>query len=213
MPERSPLAGRPGVCYLSGVNRFFRPAALGVCCLPMLSSLAPTEASAQTLRSSVSPASLTSIATAVGLLDVAKAKAAITKLESDKQHAKVAAEPLRKAKQALGRAEGAQGGGDTQGADLLLRLSVEWAETARDVVRASIAERKASELTKKAEEAETNVERTRALLAEAQVQTAQAKTRLKELESKTRDKSAAVAQKEADRVDRSTPKASKGKKK
>jgi len=77
------------------------------------------------------------------------------------------AEPVLTAKRALERAAGARLAGDVRQAELLEGLAREWAETARDLVRAAKAEAEAAEIESRAAQAGVRAERQRALLEEA----------------------------------------------
>lgn len=74
---------------------------------------------------------------------------------------------VAKAKKALDRATSARGGGDVRGGEMLEGLAREWAETARDVLRASAAEADAGAVQAAAADAGVQAERARALLEEA----------------------------------------------
>jgi hypothetical protein len=74
--------------------------------------------------------------------------------------------PVLEARRALERARGARAAGDPVHADLLDGLAREWAETARDVVRAAAVEQEASALESTVAELSTRAQRARALLEE-----------------------------------------------
>jgi len=75
--------------------------------------------------------------------------------------------PVEEAKRALERASGARRSGDLHHAELLEGLAREWAETARDLVRAASVEGDAGALELAAAEAGVQAERARSLLEEA----------------------------------------------
>jgi colicin import membrane protein len=75
--------------------------------------------------------------------------------------------PVEEAKRALERASGARRSGDVHHAELLEGLAREWAETARDLVRAASVEADAGTLELAAAEAGVQAERARSLLEEA----------------------------------------------
>jgi hypothetical protein len=97
--------------------------------------------------------------------------------------AKIVAEPLRHAKKALERAHGARMSNDVAHARMLDGLALEWAETARDLVRAAKAEESALTAAKKARELEVQVERARALLEETQARHGRAAADLARIEA------------------------------
>ena len=126
-----------------------------------------------------------------------EAKAAKDKLD------KVVAEPLRHARKALERANGARTAGDTAHARMLDGLALEWAETARDLLRAAAAEKEALATAKKAREIGVQVERARALLEETQARRGRAAADLERAEAEAK-KAAAV---EEERVQKGRSKA------
>jgi hypothetical protein len=75
--------------------------------------------------------------------------------------------PVAEAKRALERAAGARAGGDAKHGERLEGLAREWAETARDLLRAIGAEADAGALQLATADASTQGERARALLEEA----------------------------------------------
>lgn len=117
--------------------------------------------------------------------------------------AKVVAEPVEKAKRSLGRAHEARAAGDAAHARLLDGLALEWAETARDLLRAVDAEITAVGTAQRAREASTRLERARALLEETQARRGRAAAELERVEAGAREAAAAAARVEQDRVDAS----------
>jgi hypothetical protein len=79
----------------------------------------------------------------------------------------IARNPLDEARRALERAAGARRSGDVRHAELLEGLAREWAEIARDVVRAASVEADAGALEVAAADAGLRAERARALLEES----------------------------------------------
>jgi hypothetical protein len=75
--------------------------------------------------------------------------------------------PVEEARRALERAAGARRSGDVRHAELLEGLAREWAETARDVLRAAAVEADAGALELAAADAGLRAERARALLEES----------------------------------------------
>jgi hypothetical protein len=117
--------------------------------------------------------------------------------------ADVVAAPVEQAKKALARAHGARTAGDARHARLLDGLALEWAETARDLLRAADQEAKALEEAQRAREIETQLERARALLAETQARRGRAAAELERLEAEARDAVGAAAAAEQARVEAS----------
>jgi hypothetical protein len=89
--------------------------------------------------------------------------------------------PLEEAKKALERARGARQSGDTAHSELLEGLAREWAETARDLLRATTIEADAGALESAAAQAELRAERARALLEEAISRRGRAEAELEKL--------------------------------
>jgi len=81
--------------------------------------------------------------------------------------AMIARRPIEEAHRALDRGSGARRAGDARHADLLDGLAREWAETARDLVRAAAAEADAGALEIASADAGLRAERARALLEES----------------------------------------------
>src|SRR5215471_18832845 len=79
----------------------------------------------------------------------------------------VARIPIDEARRALERAAGARSARDVHHAELLEGLAREWAETARDVLRAAAVEADAGALELAAADAGVRAERARALLEES----------------------------------------------
>jgi len=90
-------------------------------------------------------------------------------------------EPCEEAKRALERAKGARSAGDVRHADELDGLAREWAETARDLVRAASAEMDAGALESAAADAGVQAERGRALLEETLARRGEAAAELERL--------------------------------
>ncbi len=110
--------------------------------------------------------------------------------------AKVVAEPVRRAREALERARGARTSGDVKHAGELAGLALEWSEMARDLLRAVAAEDAAGAEQHKARKLEAQVERARALLAETQARRARAAAELDRAETEARDAAKAAADQE-----------------
>jgi len=90
--------------------------------------------------------------------------------------------PVAEAQRALERAKGARQAGDVARAELLEGLAREWAETARDTVRAASAETDAVATDKKVAQAVVQTDRARTLLEESIAHLGEARQRLTELE-------------------------------
>jgi hypothetical protein len=90
-------------------------------------------------------------------------------------------EPVEAAQHALERASGARLAGDVRQAELLEGLAREWAETARDLVRAAKTEADATQLEGRAAQAVLRAERQRALLEEAIARRGRAEAELQRL--------------------------------
>jgi len=100
---------------------------------------------------------------------------------SDSSMQAVTRAPVDEAKRALERADGARRAGDVHHAELLEGLGREWAETARDLVRAVSVEADAGALEMAAAEAGVGAERARALLEEAIARRGRAEAELEKL--------------------------------
>jgi len=109
----------------------------------------------------------------------------IEELEADKANQAVIAESLGHAKSVMERARAARSTGDVRVTPFLTQLAMEWATTARDVLRAAKAEADAMSAAKKAAEVRTKVDRARTLLAETQARRGQARAELERLKRET----------------------------
>jgi hypothetical protein len=92
------------------------------------------------------------------------AAALVDTIEKDAAHRAVVADAITHAKDALERAMRLRAVGDEPHARAADGLAREWAETARDLVRAVDAETAAAEVRRKAVEAQARLERLRALV-------------------------------------------------
>lgn len=97
----------------------------------------------------------------------AAATALVQQLSADTAHQAVTADALLEARNALERATRLRVAGDEAHAKAADGLAFEWAETARDVVRAADAEAAGVELRHKALDAQAQLERSRAMVEEA----------------------------------------------
>lgn len=120
--------------------------------------------------------------------DHAVAQALVDQLERDKEHRSVTADALAHARAALERAvrlRGAKIWGhdpDEKHAAQADGLAREWAETARDLVRAVDAEKTAADTRRRAMDAQAQLERTRALVEEAIARVGRLKAAITEAE-------------------------------
>jgi hypothetical protein len=89
--------------------------------------------------------------------------------------------PVEEARRALDRAAGARRSGDIRHAEQLEGLAREWAETARDTLRAAAVEADAGALELAAAEAGLRAERARALLEESIARRGRAEAELEKL--------------------------------
>ncbi|MGK4007094.1 hypothetical protein WMF31_31015 [Sorangium sp. So ce1036] len=150
------------------------------------------------------PAATTTATTAAAAESTA-AKASATTAAAAKapasNAAKVVAEPVAQAKRALQRAHGARVAGDAANARRLDALALEWAETARTLLRAAEAEAAAVDAAERAYKIETKMDRARALLAETQVRRGRAAAELERVEAEARAAAQAAADAEAQRIE------------
>lgn len=102
-------------------------------------------------------------------------------LEAKPDQAKLAKQPLDKARQALDRGHQARAAGDYRHAGMLESLALEWAQTARDLDRAVTAEHRAEKVEKQAADAATKARHARALLEETVARRGRAQERLDRL--------------------------------
>lgn len=98
-------------------------------------------------------------------------------------HAELARDPIQRAEHALRRARDARAAGSHEHAAALESLADEWANTGRDLVRASEVERTASRAETEASELETRLIRARALIEETVARRGRAAELLEQLES------------------------------
>lgn len=120
-------------------------------------------------------------ATAHDLVKDVEAKA------TDAKAKKVVASSLEHAKEALERAHGARAAGDAKHAHMLDGVALEWAENARDLLRAAAAEQVAVAAADKAREAAVKAERARALLEETQARRGRADAELEKALTEERE--------------------------
>lgn len=133
-------------------------------------------------------------ATAFDLVKDVEAKA------TDPKAQKVVASSLEHAKESLERAHGARAAGDAKHANMLEGLALEWAESARDLLRAASAEQAAASAADKAREAAVRAERARALLEETQARRGRADAELEKALTEEREARERAAQAEEARL-------------
>lgn len=100
--------------------------------------------------------------------DGAKAKERLASVPADPTTQALVAEPLKSSRLALGRAHGAKLAGDEEGASLLSRVALGWADAAVALVSAALSESRAAEAEGKTQELKGKIERARSLLAETE---------------------------------------------
>lgn len=106
---------------------------------------------------------------------------------TDAKAKKLVASSIEHAKESLERAHGARAAGDVGHARMLDGLALEWAETARELLRAAAAEQAATSASDKAREAATRAERARALLEETQARRGRADAELEKALNEERE--------------------------
>jgi hypothetical protein len=211
-----PIASARPVCYLPDVPFFNRPCLSAslrrsvsrAAALALAFGLLASAGAARAHDTGTSPAPVTTPAAPPGdganagrIIGEVEAKAKKDKLEQ------VAVEPLRHARKALERANGARASGDTAHARMLDGLALEWAETARDLLRAAAAEKEAVAVAKRARELGVQVERARALLEETQARRGRAAADLERAEAEAREAAKKAAAAEAERIEKGRSKA------
>ncbi|NUP06942.1 MAG: hypothetical protein HOW73_12890 [Polyangiaceae bacterium] len=100
--------------------------------------------------------------------DGKKAKELLAALPADDASKALVADSVKKAKLALGRANGAKLAGDQEGAQILSRLALAWAQTATSTVKAVDTEKRASEAEARTKDRKEKIGRARSLLAETE---------------------------------------------
>jgi cell division protein FtsN len=113
----------------------------------------------------------------------------VAELDRDAAHRSLTAEPTEHAKQALERAVRFRALGDEAHARAADGAAREWAETARDLVRAADAETKAVELRRNAVDEQAQIERLRALVDEGIARIGRLRAELDEAERAAREDS------------------------
>lgn len=146
-------------------------------------------------------------ADALKILDEVKQRA------GDERARELIAEPTARARKALERAYNARSAGDAAHARMLDGLALEWAGTARDLLKAAAVEQTATAATEKSRESAQQVERARALLEETQARRGRAEAELARAEADAREAAQAAQKAEDERVAKGMPKDGAKKKK
>jgi hypothetical protein len=128
-------------------------------------------------------AGATSLAAWASADDRAEAAAVLKELEAVPADAALTRDAIDKAKNALGRAEGARSSGDQHHGALLEALALEWALSGKELVRTAKVERELVALQKKAADLETKAVRAQALVEQTVARRGRAEEKLRELEA------------------------------
>jgi hypothetical protein len=126
-------------------------------------------------------------ALAAGNDDRATAEALVKTLDADAAHKTLVADTLGKAHAALERARRMRAAGDEEHARLADGLAREWAEMARDLVKADDAEKRANAARSDALDAGAQLERERAMLEESVTRTGRLRAELAAAEREAQD--------------------------
>ena len=127
------------------------------------------------------------------------ADALVKQLDQDAAHHAVTAETLDKARNALERATRLRAAGDETHAKAADGLAFEWAQTARDLVKAADAEAAATDLRRKALESQAQLERSRGLIEEAIASIGRLRAELEQAEGTAKQDRTAVELHEGDK--------------
>lgn len=118
----------------------------------------------------------------------------------DERSKKIVADATTKSRKALERAHGARTSGDAEHAKQLDGLALEWAETARELLRAAAAEQAAAKSADESREASQKAERARALLEETQARRGRAEAELERAMAEEKAAREAAAKAEEERL-------------
>jgi hypothetical protein len=140
----------------------------------------------------------------------ATADALVRQLDQDAAHHAVTAETLDKARNALERAVRLRAAGDETHAKAADGLALEWAQTARDLVKAADAEAAAAGLRHKALDSQEQLERSRGLVEEAIASIGRLRAELAQAEGTAKDDRTAVEIHDGDQRDKPPPPKKKG---
>jgi ATP/maltotriose-dependent transcriptional regulator MalT len=119
--------------------------------------------------------------------DARAAESALADLDRDEAHKSLTADTVQKARAALERARRLRAGGDEARAKLADGLAREWAEMARDLVKAADAEQTAAQARRNALDAGAHSERERALLEEGLARTGRLRAQLDDAEREAKE--------------------------
>ena len=111
-----------------------------------------------------------------------RARSLLTELLSRGAEARIAKEPINRARSTLERADAARQENNQNKAHLLDDFALEWASTARELIEAEKLERQATTLEQQVATSETKLRRARALLEETEMRRGRARTELIRLE-------------------------------
>jgi len=120
--------------------------------------------------------------------------------EKKEQASAIVKEAIHQVKKSLDRARGADSAGDSKHGRMLGSLALEWAEIAKDLLRAVDAEQKAREAEQKLKDKRAQTERARALLAETQARLERAKGELDKAQTEAEDMKKRAAEAEDERL-------------
>ena len=119
--------------------------------------------------------------------DLHVAESVVSELERDEAHKALTADTVKKARAALERARRMRAAGDESHAKLADGLAREWAETARDLVKAADAEQSAAQARRDAIDAGAQSERERALLEEGLARNGRLRAQLDDAEREAKE--------------------------
>jgi hypothetical protein len=128
--------------------------------------------------------------------DGEKAKAALATASKDA----AAASSVKEGKRALGRAHGASLAGDTEGARLLSRLALAWAEAATSAMKAEASESHATEEETRAHDLDEKLSRAKLTLRETESRKGQLVAEVARVEAEAKKTNDAGLEKEKKRV-------------
>lgn len=130
-----------------------------------------------------------------------KARELLAALPQDEPSKALTANAVKKSNQAMGRAHGAHLAGDREGAVLLSRVALAWAQAATAAVRAAESEKKAAATESKSLELKGKLDRARALLAETEARKLQLAAEVTKVEEAAKSAPVAPAAKDPPKKD------------
>jgi hypothetical protein len=113
-------------------------------------------------------------------------EAELAPLDQDAAHRAILADPVKRAHDAVTRAQNLDRAGDGVHAAMLRAVALEWIDMARDALRAAEAEAQAEKMEKALDDLETKIVRGRALLEETVARRGRARSLLEELEAQSK---------------------------